>query len=75
VEDEVALGKGFLRMLPLSPVSNIITMSRDILHLQVATVQKEIRTKPGNRPESSAVAEVRKHWLGKYLKYFMVLKV
>jgi len=74
VVDEVALGKGFLRILPLSPVSIIIPMSRDILHLQVATIQKENRAKPGNHPKSSAVAEVRKHWLGKYLKYFVVLK-
>jgi hypothetical protein len=74
VVDEMALGKGFLRILPLFPVSIITPMSCDILHLHVATVQKEKRAKPGNRSKSSAVAEVRKHWIGKYLKYFVVLK-
>ena len=74
VVDEVALGKGFLRILPFSPVSIIKLMSLDILHLHVATVQKEKRAKPRKRPKNSAVAKVGKHWIGKYLKYFMVLK-
>jgi len=41
VVEEVALGKGFRRILPLSPVSIITPMSRDILHLHVATIRRK----------------------------------
>jgi hypothetical protein len=75
VVDKVALGKDFLRILPLSPVSIITPMPRDILHVHVANIQKAKRAKPGNCPASSAVAEVRKHWIGKYSQRFKLLKV
>ena len=72
--DEVALGKGFLRILPLSPLIIIIPMSRDILHLQVATIWKGKWANPGNRPKSNAVCGNNEALVRKIFKIFYGFK-
>jgi len=62
---KLAPGQGFLRVLRCYPVSVILPMHHTHFYLQAALTRKTKQPKPGNLPKSSAVSEIRDHWVEK----------
>jgi hypothetical protein len=70
VVDKVGLGRVFLRVLRLLPVTVIPPKLNIHRHLHVALTTQTKRRMPGKLPRSSALLEIGKHRIENYFHYF-----
>jgi hypothetical protein len=70
--DELALGKGYLPVPQLSPVSTIPPMLHTHPHLHAALTKRTNGRSLGTFQKSSALSETGNHWIGKH--FHLVIK-